>query len=208
MVSGAPGTSHPQTSASETLKVTAVDESNGSRHSSLEKIVPQNMIDDAVKVENETSAPTQMFIANESLMNSVNCKLSTISTLVDRLGSVLHNIAALQFFNEYCLQAYSIENVLFWIEAEVFRTITDEKEIDSFSKHIYDAYVKEGAPLELNVDSEIRQAVTMKYEQRDRTVFNDLQAFIFMLLERSVYSRFEESQLFQKFLRFKADGKI
>ena len=160
----------------------------------------------SAKLKDDTSAK-RLLLTSHSSMNSASSKRSSASTVDDRLDSVLHNISALQFFNEFCLQAYSIENVLFWIEAEVLRSITDEKERDLFSKHIYNAYVTEEAPLALNLDSEIRQAVTSKFEHMDKNAFKDLQSFIFMLLKQSAYTRFEESDLFQKFLRFKTDGK-
>ena len=133
---------------------------------------------------------------------------SKSSSLDDHLYLILHNLSSLHFFNEFCLNDYSIENVLFWIEAEVFRTIPDETDRQVFAHHIYHAYIKEGAPLALNLDREIRQLVITKYEKNEKNMFGDLQDFILFLMRQSAYTRFEESAIFQKFLQFKTEGKI
>ncbi len=133
---------------------------------------------------------------------------SKSSSLDDHLYLILHNLSSLHFFNEFCLNDYSIENVLFWIEAEVFRTISDETDRQVFAHHIYHAYIKEGAPLALNLDRDIRQLVITKYEKNEKNMFGDLQDYILFLMRQSAYTRFEESALFQKFLQFKIEGKI
>lgn len=135
-------------------------------------------------------------------------RVALISTLEDRLDSVLHNIYALQFFNEFCLQEYTIENVLFWIEAEVFRSIADEGCRNSFSNHIYNTYVKEGAPLALNVDRDIRKTVERCFQDPQSDMFVELQAFIYILIKQAAYVRFESSHYFQKFLQFKKEGIV
>ena len=135
-------------------------------------------------------------------------RVALISTLEDRLDSVLHNIYALQFFNEFCLQEYTIENVLFWIEAEVFRSIADEACRNSFSKHIYNTYVKEGAPLALNVDRDIRKTVERCFADPQSDMFIELQAFIYILIKQAAYVRFESSHHFQNFLQFKKEGIV
>jgi hypothetical protein len=68
--------------------------------------------------ELEVSSPV-----NEDHKASEAAQVALISTLEDRLESVLRNTTALQFFNEFCLQEYTIENVLkyncFWSERKL-----------------------------------------------------------------------------------------
>ena len=125
----------------------------------------------------------------------------------ERLESVLHNLVALQFFNEFCLQEYAIENILYWIEVQVLKTMLNLDDKAAFAGHLYHTYVKEGSPLCLNLEAEVRKNVGKEFitePQIDNLV--NLQVFVLILIKQAAYLRFEQSKLFQNLLKFKKDG--
>ena len=131
---------------------------------------------------------------------------SNPSSLEERLYSVLHNKESLRFFKNFCIQEFSIENVLFWLEVEAFRETKCEKQRVLFSQHILSTYVKGSAPLALNLDSDLSKTVSHYTPSSDKTLFDELQSFIFMLIKQSSYTSFENSDLFEKFIQFKEKG--
>jgi hypothetical protein len=133
---------------------------------------------------------------------------SIASSSDDRLYSILYNTAALRFFNEFCLQEYSIENVLFWIEAEIYRSIVNEDQRKIYAKYLYFHYLKLESPLCLNVDNEVREAIAKQYsEDPSPELFDDVQGLIYILIKQRAYPRFERSDFFKRFLKFKTEGK-
>lgn len=134
-------------------------------------------------------------------------KKTILSSKDHRLASVLHNSLSMQFLNEFCLQEYSIENILFWIEIEVYRSITDEKSRQLFAKHLVLSYVKYDSPLCLNISDHVRANVieSSKGVLTSET-FDVIQTYVYILIKQHAYVRFESSQLFQNFLKFKNEG--
>lgn len=129
------------------------------------------------------------------------------SNLKDRLQSVLHNTIALRFFNQFCFQQYCVENLLFWIEVEVFKTIEDLETQKLFAKHIYLNYILPESPLRLNIDAEIRVAVLDFYDKEPKpNMFDGVQGFIDIIIKNHAYDRFENSEMFQTFLDAKKEG--
>lgn len=131
---------------------------------------------------------------------------STSSSLEERLYSVLHNKESLRFFKNFCIQEFSIENILFWLEVEAFRETNSEEQRILFSQHILSTYIKRSAPLALNLDFDLSKTVSHYTPSSEKTLFDELQSFVFMLIKQSSYTSFENSELFEKFVQFKAKG--
>ncbi|KAI8930087.1 hypothetical protein BC831DRAFT_165618 [Entophlyctis helioformis] len=127
------------------------------------------------------------------------------STLDDRLMSVLHNIISMQFFNEFCLQEYSVEKTLFWIEVEIFKSISDPLQRQLFGSYIYLTYLAvENAPLGVNISDEVRKDIPWPMtEDPDVRIFDEAQDHTYAMIKGHAYSRYEKSQIFEKFLEFK-----
>ena len=143
-----------------------------------------------------------------AISEDLSSKKTILSKVEDRLKSVLNNSVSLQFFNEFCLQEYAVENVLFWVEAQVYSSILEPVLQKTFSKHLYYTYINPGAPLALNVDEEMRKSIKMSYEFPNADTYVDIQAFIYILIKQHAYNRYENSQLFKKFLKFKEEGSF
>jgi hypothetical protein len=132
------------------------------------------------------------------------------SALDDRLLSVLHNIISLQFFIEFCLCEFSVENILFWIEVEVFRTIRAPQDRQLFAEYIYLTYLSGAhAPLKLNVSDEIVMDIPWPVgESPDPSLFDEVQDHTYAIMKGHSYARYEASEIFQKFIEFKESGEI
>ena len=156
----------------------------------------------------KSSAPHDMMIGSSfSISEDLNSKKTILSKVEDRLKSVLNNTVSLQFFNEFCLQEYAVENVLFWVEAQVYASIIEPELQKTFSKHLYYTYIKNDAPLVLNVDEELRKSITEEYKNPNAYTYLDIQAFIYILIKQHAYNRYENSLIFKRFLKFKEEGE-
>ncbi|KAG0055377.1 hypothetical protein BGZ83_008769 [Gryganskiella cystojenkinii] len=99
-----------------------------------------------------------------------------------RFQEILHNTIALDHFRQFCFQEYSIENLLFWMDVELFAkggaeaesggaTSTDEKTDRSrgglsegqfavqHARYIYLTYIDSCAPLQVNLSDETRTEI-------------------------------------------------
>ncbi|KAJ3276409.1 hypothetical protein HDV01_005032 [Terramyces sp. JEL0728] len=127
------------------------------------------------------------------------------STIDMRLMTTLHNIIAIQFFNEFCLQEYAVENVLFWIEVEIFKTISQDDYRKLFARHIYLNYLKPGSPLCINISAELREEISQEELENNpqQDMFDEIQNVVYILIKQHAYTRYESSSTFKKFLLFK-----
>ncbi|KAJ1336682.1 hypothetical protein BSLG_007001 [Batrachochytrium salamandrivorans] len=131
------------------------------------------------------------------------------STLDDRLQSVLHNIISMQFFNEFCLQEYSVENSLFWIEAEIFKTIQDPTIRYTFAQYLYLTYIAGNkAPLTLNLSVDVCNDIPWPPpECPELTMFDEAQDHAYTMIKGHAYTRYEKGAIFEKFLEFKLSDR-
>ena len=130
------------------------------------------------------------------------------STAEERLHSILTNTCSLQFFLQFSLAEYSVENSLFWIEIELFRSLVSAQDRIIFDRHIRNTFIEKNAPLALNIDEETRNTNLHQSGSLDGKKYDELQDFIFLLIKTHGYSRFQNSLLFQKFLEFRDKGSL
>ncbi|GJJ71649.1 hypothetical protein EMPS_03999 [Entomortierella parvispora] len=98
-----------------------------------------------------------------------------------RFQEILHNTIALDHFRQFCFQEYSIENLLFWLDVELFSKggdpakpegdPTDQKSDRSrggltegqfavqHARYIYLTYIDSCAPLQVNLSDETRTEI-------------------------------------------------
>lgn len=127
----------------------------------------------------------------------------------ERLTNVLDNIMALQFFMEFCLQEYSVEPLLFYIEVEIFRVISDEKEAMMFAKYLYYTYVKLGAPISINLNMAVAEEIKWPITQPvSRDIYDEAQTHAYNILNGHSFVRYEKSKLHARFLKGKTAGSV
>ena len=135
---------------------------------------------------------------------------SIISTVDDRLYSVLHNVISLQFFHEFCLNEFSVENILFWIEVEIFKTIDEKEQRELFARYLYYTYICPiNSPLAINISDEVRQEIQFPFTSVvESNLFDEAQEHAYAMIKGHAYSRYEKSDIFQKFIEFKNSGNL
>ncbi|KAI8851660.1 hypothetical protein BC829DRAFT_111774 [Chytridium lagenaria] len=82
------------------------------------------------------------------------------TTLDDRLQGVLRNRIALDFFHEFCVDDYTIENLLFWLCVEGFQSCPPSSQ-HLYAKYIYYGFVCDGAPLRINLSLEVLRDIAV-----------------------------------------------
>lgn len=128
------------------------------------------------------------------------------SSLDDRLQSCLRNKIALRHFSEFCIEEYTIENLLFWLDVEIFQSCHHEiREI--YGKYIYLAYIKSGAALQVNISAEVRRDIHWPTATADETVFDEAQEQVYSMIKGHSFVRFEKSTKYQQLLAVKKAGK-
>ena len=132
---------------------------------------------------------------------------SMLTPTNDRLLSTLGNKIAMHFFNQFCVQEFSIENLLFWIEVQVYKSIRDPELSSTFAKRLLATYIEPNAPLGLNLEDTVRTNILASFDTDKRNeLLNEIQDFIFSIIKTHEYVRFEESVHFKKLLEFKTKG--
>jgi hypothetical protein len=130
-----------------------------------------------------------------------------MNTIDDRVQSLLCNTTALHFFRRFCTNEFTVQNILLWIEIEVFKTIKLEHVLNIFAKHIFLTYIVPNSPLMVNVDKTFKiELMKQLNANASAQMFGSLQLFTFWLIKTS-YVKFEKSYLFKELTLLKSTSK-
>ena len=131
-------------------------------------------------------------------------------TLDERFQSILHNKISLNMFYTFCLKEYSLENLLFWLDVEIYQTINKDQ-YELYSKYIYYTYIDEKAPLQINITEEIKNDINVNnrdYEDQSvLEIFDDAQEHIYIMLKIYLFQKFENNPIFAKLQDYKKKSK-
>ncbi|KAI8825643.1 uncharacterized protein EV422DRAFT_513681 [Fimicolochytrium jonesii] len=124
-------------------------------------------------------------------------------SLDDRIQLYLRNKMALKYLSEFCLEEYTIENLLFWIDVEVFQS-SQASIRPTFARYIYLNYIAPGSPLQVNFSPEIcrdlQTIIGVNAGNVDRTVFDEAQEQVYSMLKNHSFVRFEENSRHQIYM--------
>ncbi|KAK9765972.1 hypothetical protein K7432_005292 [Basidiobolus ranarum] len=131
-------------------------------------------------------------------------KNSITDVLDERFQSILFNRKLLSYFQQYCLQEYAIENLLFWIEVELFRN-TMLSLVPNVAQYIYQTYIAKDSPLQVNLCDEIRNDIPSTFVSEEEyipniTIFDEAQEYVYEMLMHHTFQCFEESSHYEKML--------
>ncbi|KAF3690583.1 Regulator of G-protein signaling 2 [Channa argus] len=114
---------------------------------------------------------------------------------LDKLLAHKYGKAAFMIFlqSEFCE-----ENIEFWTACEDFRTLSSQKELTSKANSIYEEFVKNEAPKEINLDFHTRDAITSSLHNPTVTSFVEAQRKVYSLMENNSYPRFIRSDLYKQ----------
>jgi hypothetical protein len=108
---------------------------------------------------------------------------------------------AFRFFVQYLRETCNGENANFLIDAQEFRDIRYDKKRQEKAKYIYDMYIKEDSPYELNINATIREEVLSNLGGHCRKLmFDNVEHKIVIGLNEHVFPLFLKSKLFEKFI--------
>ncbi|KAJ1814048.1 hypothetical protein LPJ75_002934, partial [Coemansia sp. RSA 2598] len=120
------------------------------------------------------------------------------------LQAVLASPVAVCYFLASAIAGYSPENLLFYLEAEHFRTASfssDERRL-RYAKGLYKAFVSHRSPLEINISHAMRQRILRAFQSGAPVpvlMFDETQAHAYALLEGE-FANFRQRPLFQRML--------
>ncbi|KAI9325923.1 hypothetical protein DFJ73DRAFT_965487 [Zopfochytrium polystomum] len=115
-------------------------------------------------------------------------------TLDDRFRSQFRNRAALQRFQEFCVEDKTVENLMFWLEVEILQSCPDELQL-IYGQYLYYIYLAPTAPLRINVCEEVLTDTTCPNGEKvlDQIVFDEAQHHIYTMLKGHSFVKFERN---------------
>ncbi|CAG8580951.1 22214_t:CDS:2 [Rhizophagus irregularis] len=105
-----------------------------------------------------------------------------------RFQAVLSNTLAINYFQKFAIKEYSVENLLFWLDVELF------------------AAGNSYAPLQVNISDEIRRDINWPIDDDDvveRNMFDEAQEAVYQLMKGYTFIGFEDSPEWQECARRK-----
>ncbi|KAK1897213.1 Regulator of G-protein signaling 2 [Dissostichus eleginoides] len=95
--------------------------------------------------------------------------------------------------SEYCE-----ENIEFWTACEEFRILTSKKEMASKANSIYEDFIKNEAPKEINLDFHTKNDIAKSLHEPNTACFLSAQRKAYSLMENNAYPRFIYSDLYKE----------
>ncbi|XP_049911861.1 regulator of G-protein signaling 2 [Epinephelus moara] len=114
---------------------------------------------------------------------------------LDKLLSHKYGKAAFCIFlkSEFCE-----ENIEFWTACEDYRTLTSDTELATKANSIYEEFIKNEAPKEINLDFHTKNAIMQSLHEPTATSFLAAQRKVYSLMENNSYPRFIYSDLYKE----------
>eukprot|EP00743_Colponemidia_sp_Colp-15_P004384 GILK01004728.1.p1 GENE.GILK01004728.1~~GILK01004728.1.p1 ORF type:complete len:435 (+),score=25.82 GILK01004728.1:76-1305(+) len=159
-------------------------------------------------------AYTVLSISRSVLVQIVSCAVPLVqsylappipiwstSDTVESLDRLLRDPVGIVYFQKYLVNQFSVENLLFWVEVELFKDLTPldpEVQVEKV-QHILNSYFTPEAKLQLRgIPDEFKVQLLSKANAPHRAMFNAVQQFVFDRMEQEVYPRFRESSVCQE----------
>ncbi|KAI8816806.1 uncharacterized protein EV422DRAFT_544041 [Fimicolochytrium jonesii] len=126
------------------------------------------------------------------------------ASLDNRLQPYLRNEMALRYFAEFCFEEYTLEILLFWIDAEVYQAC-GEAQRRGFAKYMYLNYVERTSPLQVNLTPDLCRELEqlIKSGKLDSTTFDEAQEQAYAMIKNHSFVKFEGSKLHSECLQAK-----
>ncbi|KAM3620348.1 uncharacterized protein V6R79_021891 [Siganus canaliculatus] len=90
------------------------------------------------------------------------------------------------------------ENMEFWTACEDFRKHTSDKKLASKARSIYEEFIKNEAPKEINLDFRTKNGIIQSLHEPTETSFLAAQRKVYSLMENNSYPRFIHSDLYRE----------
>jgi len=154
--------------------------------------------------------------ASTSSLRSVKHNQKEIQDSETRFQAVLSNTLALNYFQKFAIKEYSVENLLFWLDVELFAAgnscdiednyFEEQQTAVIHARYIYYTYINSDAPLQVNISDEIRRDINWPIDDDDdveRNMFDEAQEAVYQLMKGYTFIGFESSSEWQECTRRK-----
>jgi len=116
------------------------------------------------------------------------------------LTAVLTHPNGFIYFEKFVQSEYSAENLEFWVAAKNFANL-NPSDMKDVAQSIFNKYIDEKAPQQVNIPSEIREQIRKNLELVvARDFFSVALAEVIKLMSKDSYHRFKLSSSFSKLL--------
>ncbi|XP_061681259.1 regulator of G-protein signaling 2-like [Syngnathoides biaculeatus] len=92
------------------------------------------------------------------------------------------------------------ENIEFWMVCEDFRMLSSHQELTSKANSIYEEFLKNEAPKEVNLDFYTKNKIIQSLNEPNVTSFVAAQQKVYSLMENNSYPRFIHSDIYKELL--------
>ncbi|XP_048844315.1 regulator of G-protein signaling 16-like [Brienomyrus brachyistius] len=113
----------------------------------------------------------------------------------DKLLSSKNGLAAFQAF---LVTEFSEENIAFYLACEDYKSTKSSAKLPEKAKKIFEEFIENDAPREVNIDHETRDITKKNLEQPTLSCFSLAQDKIYTLMEKDSYPRFLKSAAYQQ----------
>ena len=120
------------------------------------------------------------------------------SQAVDVFKTVQENPVLLAAFTDYAVKNWSVENVLFYKETEIFRDTFEAMNPESRrekAEAIMNEFVAIGSPLEINIEHTARTSLVKKIKEGNVTVeiFKVAQKHVYELMKKDSFDKWQKT---------------
>uniref|UniRef100_A0A7S0JK20 G protein-coupled receptor kinase n=1 Tax=Calcidiscus leptoporus TaxID=127549 RepID=A0A7S0JK20_9EUKA len=121
---------------------------------------------------------------------------------------ILADPVNLHHFKRFCVQDFSTENLLFWLEVEEYREIRAPAYRKSIARKIYNKYIREDAPQLIGLNDAMRRNISAEM-LTDPTVklFSELQASVVLSMKLDIFPRFVDSDAYRELIELKFEDR-
>ncbi|XP_061593287.1 regulator of G-protein signaling 2-like [Cololabis saira] len=140
----------------------------------------------------KTNSPQSIIMKHRSCRPSGD-DVSQWAQSLERLLGHKYGKAAFCIFlkSEFCE-----ENLEFWTACEEFRTLTAPEELAARAGSIYEEFIRNEAPKEINLDFHTRNLIAQSLQAPTAASFLPAQRKVYALMENNSYPRFIHSTLY------------
>ncbi|CAN9503140.1 unnamed protein product [Ophioblennius macclurei] len=122
------------------------------------------------------------------------------SLLGDSLEAFLCKKSGQTAFWEFLKSEFSEESLDFWLACEDFKTCDSPEERAQRATNIYEEFVRDDSPKQVNLDFYTRDIISQSLQQPSQSCFDVAQKKIYSLMENGAFPRFLESQQYKLLL--------
>ncbi|XP_055069247.2 regulator of G-protein signaling 16 [Misgurnus anguillicaudatus] len=118
----------------------------------------------------------------------------------ESLEKLLSNKHGLYAFRAFLISEFSEENIAFYLACEDFKNTKSAAKLPSKATRIYEEFIGDEAPREVNIDYETRDITQANVKSPTTSCFDMAQHRIYILMEKDCYPRFLRSAAYRSLL--------